>query len=182
MKVYSQSYPAYWNWPVALRNDFQKPDSQYTSVFLKPDSVLTTKSESRNTDSGMAFGKVGRISKRFQKSSLNINFIISQECKNYKQSCRKYKFNFPEPKYNPISSEIVPLRSVERVCISLWVRLWDLQKNSQEWLQFGRDTKNYRKFIQEKYSSGKRVACFRKTSFSSAHFIKTIWSLCSVHI
>jgi hypothetical protein len=79
MKVYSLSCPAYRNLPVDLRSGFRKPDSHYTSGFLKPASVLTAKSVSRNSDSEMAFSKVCTIRKCFHRSSLNINFWISQE-------------------------------------------------------------------------------------------------------
>jgi hypothetical protein len=72
LKVYSLSCPAYWNLPVALQSGFWKPDSQNTSSFLKPASVLTARSGSRNIDSGTAFGKVSTISKCFHRSSITL--------------------------------------------------------------------------------------------------------------
>jgi hypothetical protein len=58
------------NLPVAFQNGFPKPDSQYTSGFVKPASVLTARSVNWNIDSGMAFGKVCRISKCFFKEGV----------------------------------------------------------------------------------------------------------------
>jgi hypothetical protein len=72
-----------------------KPDSQYTSSFLKPEGVLTAISVSRNIDSVMALGKFCLISKCFHRSSDLRNYQMKL-CKNYKRSCRKYWFNFPE--------------------------------------------------------------------------------------
>jgi hypothetical protein len=78
-------------------------------------SYSTVKSVSRNIDSGTAFGKICIISKVSHRSSLNINFLISQELWNKKVKTRSgpeesTNLNFQTLKYNPISGETVPLK------------------------------------------------------------------------
>ncbi len=116
--VYSGSCPAYWNPPVDSHSGFRKPDSQYTSGLLeKPASALTAKSVIWNKNSGPVFSKVWTISNCFHRSSLNINFCISQELwskKNVKPiSCPAESTNliFQKLKCNPISGETVPLKT-----------------------------------------------------------------------
>ncbi len=114
-KIYLLSCPAYWNPPIALRSGFQKPNSKYTSGFLKPASVPTVKSVSRSRDFGTAFSKVCIISKVSHRSSLGINFWISQELWNKKNvktrsgPAESTNLNFKNLKYKPISGETVPL-------------------------------------------------------------------------
>ncbi len=118
MNLYSGSCPAYWNPPVDSRSSFRKPDSQYTSGLLeKPASALTAKSVSRKKNSGTAFSKVCTISNCFHRSSLNINFWISQELwskKNVKTMsgpAESTNFIFQRLKCNPISGETGPLKT-----------------------------------------------------------------------
>jgi hypothetical protein len=80
-----------------------------------PSSALTAKSVSRNKDSGTAFSKVCTISKCFHWSSLNINFLISQELQSKKNvktisgPAESTNLIFQKLKCNPVSGETVPL-------------------------------------------------------------------------
>jgi hypothetical protein len=63
---------------ICLAKPFRKPDTQYTSGFLKPAGILKPKSVRWNIDTGTAFGEIRLISKRFHRISLYIFYEISE--------------------------------------------------------------------------------------------------------